>query len=244
MRIILLFALCLSGYSQILSPIRNAPVAAGGGTPTITRVQACVNSAVSATVNCVMGSNIASGNLLVVTSKTGSATVATPVITSSAGVACTWNTVATSTNVLAAFTGTLGYCNIPSGGAETVTLTWSGPVGTFTDIAVAEYHTTNTWVSPALDVSANLVNSTPSTTCSSGTSGATSNANDLVVGLCECFNSAQTWGAATGYTNYAAASRNTTGWYDKVVTSTGTQSFSTTIISDISWGIVAAFKSN
>jgi hypothetical protein len=89
------------------------------------------------------------------------------------------------------------------------------------------------------------VNAT-STTCTSGTSSTTVNPNELVVFLCENWNSAQTYGVApSGYSaNRTASSRNTTGWWDKSITATGVQATSTTIVSDVSVGTILTFQLN
>lgn len=217
--------------------------------PTITFVQGCVNSASSTgTVTCPMGSSIISGNLLNVSSKVGlDAAQPTVTFSSSSGVSCTWVSavaVTANTGTGGPFYDAMATCLVPSTGTETVQVAWTGSES-FVDIRVAEYHTSTSWKSPALDQSTSHATTTAGTTCTTGTTPATSNTYDLVVANCDTWNAAQTWGAVSGWTNRATASRNTAGSYDKSVTSTGTQTFSdTSITSDISTGMIAAFMSN
>lgn len=217
--------------------------------PTITYVQGCVNLASATTVTCALGSNVTSGNLLVVVSKAqNNSGTGTPAFTSSAGVSCTWVQAVPVTLIGTGtpFDATMYTCLVPSTGAQTVSVTWTGTTGgPFTDLTVAEYSTSTSWNSTVLDQQASSLNSASTTSCVTGTTSATTNANDLVVAVAENFNAGQTWGALAGFTNRAASSRNTVGFYDKVVTATGTQS--TTIplsAADSSTGMIAAFRSN
>ena len=246
----LLFGLILAScaYAQFFpfpGPGRIAASGGGGGTPTITYVQGCVGNASGASATCAMPGNVTAGNLLVVTSKTDGVSVTAFTATSSAGVTCTWTSAGVAQHTVSNFAGGMAYCVVPSTGAQTVQVTATGGSGSFTDIAVAEYSSSSGWAASPLDVFTSSVNTASSTSCPSGTTSATTNANDLVFGACMTWNAGQTWGAVSGFTNRAASSRNTTGAYDKTVTSTGTQSFTGVLsASDISIGFVAAFKAN
>jgi hypothetical protein len=214
-------------------------------------VHGCVNSASAASVTCAITGGITSGNLLVVMSKTqvisSTNPVATISVSSSSGVSCTWSVVQSpQVNSNGAYNTAEYYCVAPSTGAETVQVSWTGtgaPSSPFTDIAIAEYNSTTGWQSPALDVEASTVTiNGGSVSCSTGTTAATTNANDLVVATCGNWNAAQTYSGATGYTQRAGSERNTTAWFDKTVTSTGTQTAAITqSAQDGSIGIIAAF---
>lgn len=212
-------------------------------------VQGCVNSASAASVTCALSSNGTGGNLLVVTSKTegtSSATPATLTASSSSGVSCTWSKVGSASafqigsNYASA---QIAYCVLPSSGSETVQASWTGTTsGSFTDITVAEYSNATGWAASPLDVSL-AASSGLTTTCAVGPTSTTTNANDLVIGVCMNWSATQTWGTATGYTNRSTASRSTTGFYDKSVTTIGTQSFSTTLSSgDVDLAMIATFR--
>ena len=223
--------------------------ALGSGGPTITYVQGCVNSATAVTVTCALGSNITSGNLLVVTSKSqNNSGTGIPTFTSSLGIGCTWVQAVPTTLIGTGtpFNASMYTCLVPSTGAETVSVTWAGTTGgPFTDITIAEYSTSTSWNSTVLDQSASSLNSASTTSCATGTTSATTNPNDLIIAVCENFNSAETWGALAGFTNRSGSSRNTSGFYDRVVTSTGTQSATIPLsTADSSTGMIAAFKSN
>lgn len=240
-KLLALLLLSLSLSAQVIVVKRRS--SAGG--PAFTYVQGCVNNAAAGSVTCAMGSNITSGNLLVVSSKSAGAGAITFTVSSSAGVACTWSNAQSLQHGIEGFSAVLAYCRVPSTGAQTVQVTATGSSGSFTDIAVAEYSSATGFAASPLDASSSSSNSPASTSCASGTTGATTNANDLVVGTCMTWNAGQTWGAVTDYTNRAASSRNTLGFYDKAVTSTGTQSFTGVLsASDNSMGFVAAFKGN
>lgn len=216
----------------------------GGGGSTSTYIQGCVEDASAATTNCTTGSDVTAGNLLVVASKTGSQGL--PVSYTITGAGCTWSQL----TIIADATGedmatNIGYCIVPTTTTGTITVTWAGGGldSTFTDIAVAEYSGSAGWNATPLDQSVETATAT-STSCPSGTTSATTNADDLVVGVAFNFNQAQTYGAVAGYTFRSASSRNTTGYYDKDVSSTGTQSITVPIASDICNGMLAAFKLN
>jgi hypothetical protein len=67
----------------------------------------------------------------------------------------------------------------------------------------------------------------------------------LVIAVCQVFNAGQTWGALAGFTQQSSASRNTTGFYWKPVTSTGTQTATIPLsTTDFGLGFIVALKSN
>ncbi len=253
-KLILFLLIAASAYPQIISGngslTGNGSLGTTASGPTISSVQGCVNSASSSlTATCAMGSSITSGNLLVVTSKTENTTgTGTISVTSSSGVSCTWVQAVGSIPVSSGsgFNTAMYTCNIPSTGAETIQVTWSGTTGpNFTDIAVTEYQTSTSWKATVLDQSQFAYGSTSTTSCATGTTSATTNANDLIIAISQNFNSAETWGSLAGWTNRAASSRNTTGWYDQVVTSTGAQSATIPFsAADTCTGMIAAFASN
>jgi hypothetical protein len=132
---------------------------------------------------------------------------------------------------------------VPSSGATTITTTQVN--GSFVIFGLAEYSSTIGWQTPAYDqVSAGQTLSA-TTPCSTGTSPAMGNANDLIVAVCQTWNVSETWGAVSGYTNRASSSvsgiTDDTGWYDKTVTSAAAQSWSEAITSDTSNALLAGF---
>jgi hypothetical protein len=138
---------------------------------------------------------------------------------------------------------TISACIITTAGANTPVITWT--VGNFTDIEAFTVHTTNTWKTTFLDQTQNNIQATTSTSCPTGTTAATTTANDFILATCDTFTAGQTWGALAGFTQYATVSRNTAGTYYKVVTSTGTQSTTVPLsATDFGVGIIVAFASN
>lgn len=248
--ILLFLILSTSAWAQILAPIfSNLNVSTGGGAPTLTFVQGSNSSSASAnTTTVAMGSALGAGNLLVCVSEVEATSGPnTSVFSSSSGASLTWSSIGSAGQVSVTFSGQAAYALTGAGGAETVQVAWSGgglSTG-FTNIACAEYHTTNTWNSTALDKTTQTIKSTASTTCDSGATAATTVANEMVVGVCLTWNAAQTWGTVTGYTNRATPSRGTVGWYDKAISATGVQQYTNSAItSDIDMAFVATFKSN
>lgn len=244
MKYLYLFILSAAAYGQSL-PFGGIPVTISVG-PTVAFVNGCVNSASALTTSCTL--SVTSGNLLVVSSKTQNSTGTGAIVVSNTGATCTWNR-AIPTSPLASgtpFNSSVYTCIAGSTASTPVTVTWSGTTsGPFTDISVAQYSTSATWNNPVLDRSIQSANTTASTSCATGTTPATQNPNDLLLAICQNFNSAQTWGTLTGYTNRATSSRNTLGVYDKAITSAGAQS--TTIplsASDSSQGALIAFQAS
>ena len=227
-------------------------LASGGGGATISYAgAACVGNASAASGSCTMGASGAIGDLLIVISKT-SATSSTPTaaMTFSGTASCVsptqviapiWQSNGTGGHFIAAMFG----CIITTAGARSPVVTWVGADGTFTDIAVATYHTSTSWKSTFVDRTATNIAATSSTSCPTGTTAATTNAADLIVAVCMNFNVAETWGSLAGFTNRASSSRNTSGWYDKSVSATGTQTATVPLsAADFGLGMIAAFASN
>lgn len=132
-----------------------------------------------------------------------------------------------------------------SGGTLTATATWSALTGSgFTDIDVAVYTPGGgkTFAGTILDQISEANTGLSGTTCTSGTTGATTNATDLVIGVCQNFNTAQTYVGSGGYTTRPTASRGTTSIQDLLTSTTGSQTFTTTVLSDIIQGWVLAVK--
>lgn len=253
MRIALLLFLLFSPQSFPTPGPGVAPQTGGGGAPTITATTAlCVGSASAAAANCTLGASGAVGDLLFVKSKSASVTnTATVAFTFSGTASCTPSTVvapasAWQLNGTGVFIEGWSACIITTAGANIPVATWTGAGGTFTDIQAWTFHTTNTWKTTFLDqVSTPVIATVTATTCPTGTTAATTTANDLVIATCDVFNAGQTWGALAGFTNLAGASRNTGGVYYKSVTSTGTQTTTVPLsTTDFGVGIIAAFASN
>jgi hypothetical protein len=213
---------------------------------TFTNVQGC-NGSGSLSASCTLGANVTGGNLLVVITRDGDAIPggATPTL-SSTGVTCSWTLAVpvlwTNAPMSGDFDTTMYYCLPASSGSMTVEVTWSESSLNFVDLAVAEYSTTNGWKIPTLDQEAAQANAS-STNCTSGTTPATSSANDLLVGACVTWDAAETWGPVSGWTNSSTSSRNTLGWYDSSTTTTGAQTWSMTMgTATANTGLVAAFQ--
>lgn len=235
-----LLSLILAQYTP-----SGAPHAVTYSAPTITYVTAncptCVGT--GSTTASATPTTLVIGDLMVVTSKTQSTpSTSTVAFTSSA---CTFTPVFATAiwHTTNSFSTRIAYCVVATGGSNAVTATWTGGDGTFTDIAIGVYHTTNSW--STLDQSASAIQGTTGSTCPTGTTAATTNANDVVIGISQNFDNAQTWGALAGYTNRVNSSRNTVGWYDKFVTSTGTQTATIPLsVGNNCIGMIVAFKSN
>lgn len=221
------------------------------GAQTITYTGAnCTGNASSAAASCTLNASGAVGDLLVIVSKSSSATNSvTAALTFSATSSCSSPTQVVAptwqSNGGAHFSATMFACVITTAGANVPVVTWTGVDGTFTDIAVATYHTTTSWKSTFTDQTATNIAATSTASCPTGTTSTTNNATDLVLALCTNFNAGQTWGTLSGYTNRANSSRNTTGWYDTSVTVTGAQSATVPLsASDYGLGMIVAFASN
>ncbi len=102
-----------------------------------------------------------------------------------------------------------------------MTATWSG-TSTFSDIALADYSPATTFtgldVYSAWDQSNSIVSGCVS---SPGSPPSTTNANDLIIFTGQTFNQAEGFGTVGGFTARASSTRNTSGFYDQYVTSSG-----------------------
>lgn len=208
----------------------------------------CVNNIASSgqSITCTYTASQPVGTLLVIASKhdnPGGTLTFTAAVTGATASCTSTGNVQTQTGL---FSTTWAACLVTVAGTPVITGVWAGAsTDLFLGIESGSYTATAGFTSATTDQIAPSVNAT-STTCSSGTSGTTVNANELVVFLCENWNTAQTYLVApSGYSsNRTVSSRNTTGWWDKSITSTGTQSTSTTILSDISIGTILTFQLN
>jgi hypothetical protein len=220
-----------------------------GGAPTITVTSAfCVGNGGATTATCTLAASAAVGDLLVLISKSATS-VSTVTWTFTGTPACTpTNSIAPSAATTQTNGGTfiaaIAGCIVTSAGAAIPIATWTGSP-TFTDIQAFTVHTTNTWKTTFTDQTASSVSATSTTSCPTGTTSATTNANDFILVVCENFNSANTATTLGGYTFFTGASRNTSRVYYQSVTSTGTQSATSTLsTADFSVGMIVAFASN
>jgi hypothetical protein len=220
--------------------------------PTISYVRGCVNSSTSpaTSVTCAIAGGVTAGNLLVVSAKVENHSgTATPTVTTSSGVSLNLVPVVWPFDIGAlTFNSTIWAAVIPSTGAETISVSWAGTTSAgFNDVTTGEYHTTayGGWIAPRPDRSLLQRNDGgAASSCPTGTTLATNNSYDLVVAVSENFNVGETWGSLSGFTNEAASSRNTVGWYDKSVTATGTQTASIPFSgADTCVGMIAGFES-
>lgn len=233
-----LFLLCL----MLLLPSLAHAVSA-------TYVAGCVNEigGAGATVTCNYTTSQASGSLLVIALKKDNTASDPLTFTASVtGATGTCNQVGTLSTQGILYSTAYAACLLTGAGTPVISVTWIGSTSdTFLSIVSGSYTATSGFTSSTADVFTASVNAT-STSCITGTSAATVNANELVVFTCDNWNTAQTYGTTpTGYSaNRTASSRNTTGWFDKSVTATGTQSGTATILSDVSVGAVMSFQLN
>jgi hypothetical protein len=239
----LLMALLLFGqYTQPL----HVPFHGGASAPDITYVNGCVNSASALTTSCTL--SVTEDNLLVVASKTQNSSGTGTVAFTTSGISCDWKRAMSTTDSVSGspFNATVYTCIAPATASATVTVTWAGTTtGPFTDLSVSQWNTTSTWNDPVLDRWAQSSNTTSTTSCPTGTTEATQNPYDLVLAICQNFDSAETWGALAGWTNQSSASRNTLGLYSTSVSATGTQSATIPLsAADTSQGAVLAFQAS
>lgn len=217
--------------------------------PTVTYVGGCVNSASALTNNCTASPSSTFGNLLIAISKAQNSSGNGVPTFSTTGATCAWRRLIVPTDISTgnSYNATVYGCLLTSSGTAVTTVTWTGTTGgPFTDLSVSEWHTTGTWNASFFDRSSVLANVTSTTSCPSGTTAlATQNSNDLLIGICENFNNAETWGALSGWTNRATSSRNTTGVYSKTQTSTATQTVTVPkSVADTSTGILIALQAS
>lgn len=189
-----------------------------------------------------------SGSLVFLTSKLGTTASTNTVAFTLTGATCSASSLTTvGTTVTANFQQAIGWCLLSNSATVTPAVAWSvSPGGTFTDLTTTMFTSTSGFNSSPLDQSIQTaVSATAQTSCSSGSTSATTNANDLVVGVGMNFNVGQTYtSGTTGYTPITAGSRNTTSVQYKNVSATGAQSFALTFTSDIWACSVFAFKMN
>lgn len=221
------------------------------GVPTITVTSSvCVNSDPSQSVTCTWPSSGAVGDLAVFISKSATAAGTwTPTWTFTGTAPCTPTQVVAPTvqpNGGGTFVKTIYACIITTAVAAAPNILWTVSSSVFTDIETFTVHTSNTWKTAFVDqVSTPIVATVTSTSCPTGTTAATTNANDFILATCDVFNAGQTWGTLALYTQYPAASRNTAGVYYAIATSTGAKSAIVPLsVSDFGVGMLVAFASN
>lgn len=234
-------------FSQYTIPMRTGATAInGGGSPVLTYAQGGTPATGSANVvSCATTGSVASGDLLVMLSKY-QGTAASMAVSTASGPAVTWTDATALFNSNPGFSASVAWGIAPTAGIETATATWTGGTdGGFLDCTIADFHSTTGWNATPLDVQVSIAdNSGGTTACVPGTTAATTNAHDLVVGACFNFNSAQTYGAVAGYTFQTASSRNTTALYWKSVSTVGTQTISVPIAPDVFTGFILTFKAD
>lgn len=213
---------------------------------TITYVQGGTPATNTAnTVNCSTTGSVSAGDLILFMShESNSIGAAALAVTTSSGPAITYTSSASAYNSASGgFASAVAWGIAPTSGTVTATGTWAG-IGAagFVDCAIADMHSTVGWINSTLDVQVNNVTNPASTSCTSGTTSSTTNATDLIVGVCFNFDSAQTYGAVTGYTFQSNSSRNTLAFYWASTSSTGTQSITVPVSSDVSTGFLIALK--
>jgi hypothetical protein len=216
---------------------------------TATYVTGCTNntSSTGQTLTCTYATSQPVGTLLVIAAKhsnTTNDTLSFAVSVTGATATCTSTGNVQTQGIV--YSTTWAACLVTGAGTPVISGTWTGAsADNFLSIESGAYTATAGFTSATVDKIAPSVNAT-STTCNSGTTATTVNPNELVVFVCDNWNASQTYAVApTGYSaNRTLSSRNTTGWWDKSVTSTGTQSASTTIVSDVSIGTVLTFQMN
>lgn len=251
MRYLLGLLIFIPTHGQMLQSISNARHVSSGPTITVTSA-VCTATGVANTATCTLAASAAVGDLLIIKSKSSGTASGTNTIAITYGgtAACTAAQVIAptqQTNGGASFVVAESGCIVTAAGAAAPIVTWVGTFigGTFVDIEAFTVHTTNTWKTTFVDQVATNVVATTSTSCPTGTTAATTTATDFIFATCDVFNAAQTWGTLAGFTQYAAASRNTAGAYYKSVSSTGTQTATVPLsATDFGVGMIAAFASN
>jgi hypothetical protein len=253
--------------SQEVVIVAKHAAAAGGGTVNFVQGAAgtsnsssgpCIGQT-SSDIRCTPGSNITSGNMLVIVGRQQlSGTGATMTVTTNSGPTCTggWQYAVnptvqnTSGGGSTQYISAMAYCQISSTGATQLEITWGGGNQiAYSDVSVAEYHSTTGFASSStvdqVTSSCGGGNCTvKSTAVTTGTTAATTNAYDLVVCGIESWDTAPSWPTISGYTRETTASSDELAIYDKSATTTGTQVCAFTGASDAWLGVIAAFKTN
>lgn len=248
-RAVLILLLCQTAAAQFTIPRRSGATAAtsGGGGATVTYVQGGTPATgASNVVACSTTASVASGDIVITMSKEGNTgTGGTVAFVSTAGPTITFTTSTALWNSGGNYNANVGWGVAPTAGTETVTTTWTGGTANgFVDCSLAVLHSTTGWQATPLDVQISAMSTIGTTSCLPGTTATTTNARDLVVAACFNFNAGQTYTAVSGYTFQSASSRNTTAFYWKQATTTGTQTISIPITSDDFIAFLITFKPN
>lgn len=213
----------------------------------------CTASATGRVASCALSASGAVGDLLVVASKSSSTTSAVGAALSFSGTASCASPAAvispsssTWENVGTQFITAMHACVITTAGATTPVITWTGTTGANTVIQVATYHTVSSWRTSFVDQTISNVTTSTLTNCSTGTTGTTTNANDLIVVVCGVGGSGVTWSTPNdSFTNRATSSSANLGWYDKISSNTAAQTAAISLSGAAgSVGMIAAFASN
>lgn len=222
-----------------------APV---GPTIAITSATCAGTSPGHNTDTCTLGATAAVGDLYVVASKTDSTSATASIAYSSSACTLVPSIAPTfQTNGSGKFNYAQAACIVTTAIADAPLVTWTGAGvdNGFTDIQAFTVHTSNTWKTTFLDQKATNVAATTSTSCATGTTAATTNANDWLLATCSVFNVGQTQGSLSGYTSLTTVSSTTVLNYGKSVTSTGTQAATVPLSgSDFGLGAIVAYASN
>lgn len=226
-----------------------SPQPSSGAIPTSSPSASNVgNSATGSAVTITPGATFAgtSGSLVFLTSKSGTTVGTATVAFTLTGATCSASSLTTaSTFYGSSAQEAVGWCLLSNTATVTPSVAWTGVSNNFTDLTETMFTSTSGFAASPLDQSINTASGSGTSCASGSTASATTNANDLVVGVGFNFGVAQTYGAGTtGYTTIPASGRNTTTVQYKNVSATGTQSFTVAITSDV-WACgVYAFKMN
>lgn len=218
---------------------------------TITYVQGnsgATCTTVTASAVCAMGSSVGLGDVIILSSKTAATSTPTIALSNAGTAVCSWSIIFAPQEVAAQVAYSTQSCIVSTAGTLTTTATWTGSSATRTDVSLAEYHSSTGWnVSGGGNFIAatSSVNPTPVTFCTTGATVIQIPAGFLAVAICGQFNAGQTWSGTVGaYTNRTASSNTTTGWYDTIPSVLAAQSFTTSINTDIGYGVIVAFAPN
>lgn len=225
--------------------------AAAGAPPTSSPSASNVGSAsATSTGITIPGTTFSgtSGSLVLLTSQAGTTAASATVVFTLSGATCSASSLTTAgTYVTGVFQRAIGWCLLSNSATVTPSVTWTGTGVTFTALTETMFTSTSGFNASPLDQSINTAfSATAGTSCASGNTSATTNANDLVVGVAFNFNTSQTYPTpgSTGYTAITASSRDSIAVQYKNVSATGVQSFTIAISSDVWACSVYAFKMN
>lgn len=223
---------------------------AGGPTISIVTAASCNGSSGTAAGTCTNTGASVIGDLIILVSKSQSnssgATIAftgtlpcTPTAVIAPSVA-TWQS-----NGPAHFIAAIYACIVTSAVTAAPIGTWTSGTGGFTDLRVGTYHSTAGWKVAFADQNMQVISATSQVSCTTGTTPATTSANELIVATCDVFNNSQTWNALATYTSQTVVESTSAGWYSKQVSSTGTQTAAIVLsAADFGLGMIATFASN